>query len=133
MNNVFLIGRLTRDPELRFTPGKGTAITRFSLAVTRYVKDGENTADFINCVAFGKKAETISTYCIKGSKVAIGGNLKTGSYEKEGITRYTVDVLVENFEFCSNSDKKENDNSTDSVGQEVDDDMTPVDDGDMPF
>lgn len=131
MNNVFLVGRLTRDPELRFTPGKGTAITRFCLAVDRYVKDKENEADFINCVAFGKRAETISTYCVKGSKIAISGNIKTSSYEaNDGSKRYSTDVLVEQMEFCSNSKKNEINSSS---GTGFDDDMTPVDDGDMPF
>ena len=147
MNKVILIGRLTRDPELRFAAGTGNAVTRFSVAVTRQFKRDE--ADFINCVAFGKQAETIAQYLTKGSQIAITGNIRTGSYDaQDGSKRYTTDVAVENFEFigskggnstdsfnngfsANNSDNSQPAN--DSFGAGFDDDMTPVDDGDMPF
>ena len=147
MNKVILIGRLTRDPELKFIAGSGNAVTRFSIAVTRQFKRDE--ADFINCVAFGKTAETIAQYLTKGSQIAITGNIRTGSYDaQDGSKRYTTDVVVENFEFVGggkgannigsfNDDFGSNNSdyskpSNDSFGG-FDDDMTPVDDGDMPF
>ncbi|WP_317312318.1 single-stranded DNA-binding protein [Clostridium thermobutyricum] len=147
MNKVILIGRLTRDPELRFAAGTGNAVARFSLAVTRQFKRDE--ADFINCVAFGKQAETIAQYLTKGSQIAVTGNIRTGSYDaQDGSKRYTTDVAVETFEFVgskggnntesynngfsgNNSDNSQQ--SNDSFGSGFDDDMTPVDDGDMPF
>ncbi|MGL4850258.1 MAG: single-stranded DNA-binding protein [Clostridium sp.] len=149
MNKVILIGRLTKDPELRFAAGTGNAVARFSVAVTRQFKRDE--ADFINCVAFSKQAETIAQYLTKGSQIAITGNIRTGSYDaQDGSKRYTTDVAVESFEFVgskggnntesfggntgfsgNNSDNSKP--SNDSFGAGFDDDMTPVDDGDMPF
>lgn len=136
MNKVILLGRLTKDPELKFTAGKGTAVTRFTLAVTRQFKRDE--ADFINCVAFNKTAEIIAQYCTKGTQVSLIGNIRTGSYDaQDGSKRYTSDVVVESFEFVGNN-KNNNTNSdaTSSTNHDFsgfDDDMTPVDDGDMPF
>lgn len=132
MNKVILIGRLTRDPELRFAPNTGNAVVRFTLAVNRRKqKDKEQEADFINCVAFGKTAETIAQYLLKGNQIAVEGNIRTGSYDKEGIKRYTTDVIIKRFNFIGNN-KSDNSNQTDNF-KEFDDDMTPVDDGDMPF
>lgn len=132
MNKVILIGRLTRDPELRFAPNTGNAVVRFTLAVNRRKqKDKEQEADFINCVAFGKTAETIAQYLLKGNQIAVEGNIRTGSYDKDGIKRYTTDVIIERFNFIGNN-KSDNSNQTDNF-KEFDDDMTPVDDGDMPF
>ncbi|MDO5039275.1 single-stranded DNA-binding protein [Clostridium sp.] len=146
MNKVILLGRLTKDPELRFAAGSGNAVTRFSVAVTRQFKRDE--ADFINCVAFGKQAETIAQYLTKGSQIAITGNIRTGSYDaQDGSKRYTTDVVVESFEFVggksgNNAGSFNNDfggnNSdyskpTNDPFGGFDDDMTPVDDGDMPF
>ncbi len=102
MNNVSLIGRLTADPELRHTPA-GMAVLRFSIAVDRsYTKQGEERqADFINIVAFNQRAEFISKYFTKGQRIAIIGEIRTGSYtDKEGKKRYTFDVVVNNAEFC---------------------------------
>lgn len=101
MNNVCLIGRLTRDPELR-SSNSGMSICRFTLAVDRSRKQpGGPTADFINCVAFGKTGETISQYVHKGNRFAITGHLQTGSYEnQQGQRVYTTDVIVDNFTFC---------------------------------
>ena len=79
MNKVVLIGRTTKSPELRYAPGTGTAVCRFTLAVNRPYKKDET--DFINCVAFGKIAETIAQYVLKGRQVAITGSIRTGSYE----------------------------------------------------
>ncbi|AQM58522.1 single-stranded DNA-binding protein [Clostridium baratii] len=136
MNKVILLGRLTKDPELRFAPGKGTAVTRFNLAVNRQFKRDE--ADFISCVAFNKTAETVAQYCTKGNQISLVGNIRTGSYDaQDGTKRYTTDVVIESFEFVGNN--KNNDSNNDSFSDSTssfdgfDDDMTPVDDGDMPF
>ena len=102
MNKVFLIGRLTRDPEVRYTQS-GKAIARFGLAVDRRGKD--KGADFINCLAWDKLAETIGNYIQKGRKIAIEGSIQTGSYEKNGQKVYTVEVVAHNMEFCDS--KKE--------------------------
>lgn len=101
MNSVQLLGRLTRDPDVRYTDG-GSTIARFSLAVDRRFKqEGGDTADFINCIAFGKTAEFIERYIFKGTKIAINGRIQTGSYaNKDGVKVYTTDVVVENVEFA---------------------------------
>ena len=139
MNKVVLIGRLTADPNLSYAAGTGTAVCRFTLAVTRPFKRDE--ADFINCVAFNKTAETIGQYLVKGRQIAVSGNIRTGSYEaQDGTKRYTTDVVVENFEFIGSNkqdggqSQNNNFNQDNSFGgMNFDEDMTPVDDGDMPF
>lgn len=102
MNKVILIGRLTADPELRQTQS-GTSTCSFSVAVDRNNgADKEKTADFIRCVAFGKRAEFVGRYFNKGKQIAIIGNLKTGSYKDrnhEDVTHYTTDVWVDEVEF----------------------------------
>lgn len=101
MNKVILIGRLTRDPEIRHNQDK--LIGRFTLAVDRrYKKDGsEQNADFINCVAFGKTAEFLEKYVHKGTKLVVCGRIQTGSYtNKDGNKVYTTDVVVEECEFA---------------------------------
>lgn len=103
MNKVILMGRLTRDPEVRYTQGDNTsAVARFSLAVDRrFKKDGDQTADFINCVAFGKTGEFIEKYGHKGTKFVVEGRIQTGSYtNKDGQKVYTTDVVVEQVEFA---------------------------------
>ena len=103
MNKVELIGRLTRDPDIRFTSGDNpTTIARYTLAVERRVKkDDENTADFISCVAFGKNAEFVRDYLHKGIKIAVTGRIQTGSYtNKDNQKVYTTDVVVEEHEFA---------------------------------
>jgi single-strand DNA-binding protein len=135
MNKVVLLGRLTKDPELRFAAGSGTAVSRFTIAVNRQFKKGET--DFINCVAFGKTAETISQYFIKGKQIAVAGSLRTGSYDaQDGTKRYTTDVAVESFSFTESGGDKGNSsgkpNSSTNQGG-FNEDITLVDDGDMPF
>lgn len=100
MNSVQLVGRLTRDPEVKYTDG-GTSIARFSVAVDRrFSKEGEQNADFINCISFGKTAEFIEKYFFKGMKIGVVGRIQTGSYKnKDGQTVYTTDVVAENVEF----------------------------------
>lgn len=103
MNKCVLMGRLTRDPEVRYTQGdNASAVARFSFAVDRrFKKDGEQTADFINCVAFGKTGEFIEKYGRKGTKFVVEGRIQTGSYiNKDGQKVYTTDVVVEQVEFA---------------------------------
>ena len=103
MNKVILMGRLTRDPEVRYTQGDNAmAIARYSLAVDRrFKRDGEPDADFINCVAFGKAGEFAEKYLKKGTKIAVVGRIQTGSYtNKDGQKVYTTDVVVEEQEFA---------------------------------
>jgi single-strand DNA-binding protein len=106
MNKVILIGRLTKDTEVRYA-GE-TAIARYTLAVDRkFKKDGEQEADFINCVAFGKSGEFAEKYFKKGMKVAITGRIQTGSYSAKdtGKTVYTTDIVVEEQEFCERKEQ----------------------------
>lgn len=103
MNKVLLIGRLTRDPEVRYGgENKDKAVARYTLAVDRrYKKDGDDSADFINCTAFGKGAEFAEKYLHKGIKIAIIGRIQTGSYtNKDGNKVYTTDVIVDEHEFA---------------------------------
>lgn len=99
MNEVILIGRLTNDPEVR--QANDTTVARFSLAVDRrFKREGEQTADFISIVAFGKTAEFIEKYFTKGMKMALTGEIRTGSYtNKDGVKVYTTDVIANNVEF----------------------------------
>ena len=103
MNKVILMGRLTRDPEVRYSAGDNSlAIARYTLAVDRrFKRDGEATADFISCVAFGRAAEFAEKYFRQGIKIAISGRIQTGSYtNREGQKVYTTEVVVEDQEFA---------------------------------
>ncbi len=104
MNKVILMGRLTRDPEVRYSQGENAmAIARYTLAVDRrFNRNGdENTADFINCVAFGRTGEFAEKYLHKGTKIAVTGRIQTGSYtNKDGVRVYTTEVVVEEHEFA---------------------------------
>ena len=103
MNKVILMGRLTRDPEVRYSQGENSlAIARYTLAVDRrFKRDGEASADFINCVAFGKAAEHAERFYRQGLKVVIAGRIQTGSYtNKDGVKVYTPEVVVEEQEFA---------------------------------
>ena len=103
MNKVVLVGRLTRDPEVRYSQNQNqTAVARYRLAVDRrFKREGEQTADFISCVAFGKAAEFAEKYLRQGTKIAITGRIQTGSYtNREGQKVYTTDVVVEEQEFA---------------------------------
>lgn len=133
MNKVVLLGRLTKDPDLRYAAGNDMAICRFTLAVNRMKKD--DGADFINCVAFKKTAETIANHLTKGRQIAVAGNIRTGSYDaQDGTKRYTTDIVVETFDFCDSKggNTSEKPNTSASQGG-FSDDITPVEDGDMPF
>lgn len=111
MNKVILMGRLTKDPDIRYSQGeKSTAVARFSLAVDRKFKqEGQPTADFINCLAFGKRAEFIEKYCRKGTKLVVEGSWQTGSYtNKDGNKVYTNECLIENCEFAESKAAAQN-------------------------
>ena len=125
MNKTILIGRSTKDADVRYSQGdKPMAIARISLAVDRKFKqDGQPTADFINCIAFGKTAEVIEKYVAKGTKIAVVGHIQTGSYtNKDGQKVYTTDVVIDEMEFC------ESKNSQQSNSQPA-----PASNGDMGF
>ena len=110
MNKTLLIGRTTKDPDIRYAQSEQPmTIARFNLAVDRrFKKEGEQSADFISCVAFGKTAEFIEKYVFKGTKIAVEGRIQTGSYtNKDGNKVYTTDVVVEQVEFAeSKTDSK---------------------------
>ena len=127
MNSVQLIGRLTRDPEIRYTDG-GASIARFGIAVDRRFKQENGAdADFINIVAFGKTAEFIEKYFHKGMKIALNGRIQTGSYtDKDGKKVYTTDVVAENVEFCESKGTSAN---NDAPAPASDGDFMNVPDG----
>ena len=141
MNNVNLIGRLTRDPELRYTAKQGIAIARFTVAVDRGLskdkraeeeEEGRPTADFIGCICWGKTAENIGRYFSKGSLIAISGRIQTGSYEaQDGTRRYTTDVAVERFYFVENKNIAAGKDQEPDYGMEGD--AYPVEDDSIPF
>lgn len=113
MNKVILMGRLTRDPEVRYSQGDNPiAIARYTLAVDRrYKRDGEQTADFVGCVAFGKAGEFAEKYLHKGTKMTIVGRIQTGSYtNQDGNKVYTTDVVVEEQEFAESKGNSLNNN-----------------------
>lgn len=139
MNRVVLIGRLTKDPELRFTPGEGTAVTTFILAVDRSFlsRDGQRETDFIPIVAWGKIAENTANYMSKGRLVGVSGRIQTRNYEaKDGTRRYVTEVVADEIQFLdwanstSNSSQNQNQRNTNNNS---DDDIIPIDDEDIPF
>ena len=133
MNKIVLIGRLVRDPELRFSPGTGIAISRFTIAVNRRKKeDGTQEADFIPCVAWRKQAENLANYQKKGNQIAVTGRIQTRSYDgKDGIKRYVTEVIAEEIQFLDKVNREINQSS----GADYDSGWTdPVDDDDeIPF
>ena len=120
MNRVELIGRLTREPELRYT-GSNIATTRFTLAVNRpfQSQNGEQGTDFINIVVWRKQAENVKKYCTKGSLVAVEGRIQTGSYEKDGQRVYTTDVVADSVQFLESKAQSENRMTSDSDFSQV--------------
>lgn len=110
MNKVMMIGRLTKDPEIRYSQGeKATCVARYTLAVDRrFKRDGEANADFVSCIAFGKTGQFAERYFHKGLKIAITGRIQTGNYtNREGQKVYTTDVIVEEQEFVESKGKGE--------------------------
>ena len=136
MNKVIEIGRLTKDPEIRYSQGANTTcIARYTLAVDRKFKqEGQPTADFINCIAFGKLGEFAEKYLHKGTKIAVTGRIQTGSYtNKDGQKVYTTDVVVEEQEFC---ESKSQSNSQPQPTQSNDNSWMNIPDGiseELPF
>jgi single-strand DNA-binding protein len=148
MNKVVLIGRLTKDPELRFTPGSGAAVTTLTLAVDKYnTKTGQKEADFVPVVIWGKQAESTANYMSKGSQMAISGRIQTRSYDaKDGTKRYVTEVVATEVQFLSKGNASGNAGTNFGNSNEYsmpvndafsgggfEEDITPVDDGDMPF
>ena len=148
MNNVVLIGRCVADPELKFIPGSGQAVAKFTLAIDKqlsrekkaeFESQGKPTADFPRVIVWGKQAENCAQYLAKGRMVAINGSIQTGSYKSNsGETHYTTDILANNVQFLEWGDAKE------KVEKKADDDFsfgansfedfqTIEDDDDVPF
>lgn len=142
MNNVNILGRLTRDTDLRMT-NSNLAVGRFNVAVDRKLskekrqeaeKNNQPTADFINCIAFGRTAENIATYFKKGQRIAVSGHIQTGSYEKDGQRIYTTDVVVDSFDFIeSNSSSSANTNQGYSNPADLGMNAQESFDSDLPF
>lgn len=139
MNKVILMGRLARDPEVRYTQGEqAMAVARYTLAVDRRGKNQENSADFIQCVAFGKAGEFAERYLHKGTKIVLTGRLQTGSYtNKEGQRIYTTDVVAEDQEFAESKNAESGgtySNQPAPAPQSGNDGFMPAgDDSELPF
>lgn len=135
MNKVILLGRLTRDPEIKYAQANNMAVARFSVAVTRRFKnsDGNYDADFPSCTAFGKTAEFIEKYFHQGDPISLDGRLQTGSFTKQDGTKvYTTDVIVDNVEFVPNrANGGNNAQATDTTAAMPDFMNIPDDVGDM--
>lgn len=133
MNKVFLIGRLTRDPELRYT-GNNTAVATFSIAVNRNFQNqqGEREADFFNIVVWRKQAENVKNYLTQGSQVAIDGRLQSRSYDdNNGQKRYVTEVVADNVEFLGSKNSSNSSNNTKGFADN-NAEPTPYDFGDAP-
>lgn len=138
MNKVIFIGRLTRDPELRFIPGSGTAVTRFSVAVNReFKKEGQPDADFFNIVAWGNIAENCANYLKKGRLVGIEGQLRNNNFEdKNGVKHYSVEINANRVEFLEWGDNQQQSQPKQQSNQQNDyDSFQAMDDfqDDIPF
>lgn len=129
MNKVFLVGRLTRDPDLRYG-ASNNAVMRTSIAVDRQFtnQNGEREADFINIVAFGNRAETMKKYLTKGSQIAVSGRIQTGSYDaQDGRKVYTTDVIIDEFQFLDTKASRENMAQVSSSNETENSGLTPYD------
>ncbi len=136
MNSVQLLGRLTRDPDVRYTDG-GSTVAKFTLAVNRMKSaDGEQSADFINCVAFGKTAENAERNLHKGKQIIVNGRIQTGSYtNNDGIKVYTTDIVVEKMFFVGSKNEDSSSNIT-SAAPALNGDFMSIPDGideELPF
>jgi single-strand DNA-binding protein len=143
MNKAVLIGRLTKDPELKFAQGTGTAICTFIIAVNRrFKKEGQPEADFIPVIVFGKTAEATANYMVKGSQIGISGTIQTSNYmNKDNVKVYKTEIIADEVEFLDSKGKTNNSNQggynaesnagTNDFGSTSD--ITPIDDGDIPF
>ena len=147
MNKVVLVGRLTKDPELKFAQGTGTAIATFTVAVNRrFKREGQPEADFIPIVVFGKQAEATANYMRKGSQVGVSGNIQTRNYvDKDSNKKYVTEVIADEVHFMDSKGKDNNSSSSNSNQGDYSgqtntgsndfgsNDITPIDDGDIPF
>ncbi len=149
MNKVVLIGRLTRDPELKFTPGNGNAVANFTVAVDRRLpnKDGVREADFIPIVVWGKQAESTANYMSKGKLIGISGRIQTRTYDaKDGTKRYVTEIVAEEVQFLEWSGNKADGDQADKnkdvnkskkgkniKKSNIGADITPINDGAIPF
>ncbi|QIB69803.1 single-stranded DNA-binding protein [Aminipila butyrica] len=135
MNSVNLIGRLTKDPEVRYTPTTQMAVATFSIAIDRPTsKDKEKQTDFPRITVFGKQAENCERFLAKGRLVGIQGRIQTGSYKnKEGMTVYTTDVVANNVEFLEWGDRKESNAPAEGSTSDVPEGFSKLDDDDIPF
>lgn len=130
MNKVVLVGRMVKNPELKFGSGSGTAVCNFTIAVNRrFKREGQPDADFIPVVCFGKGAEATANYMTKGSQVSVAGNIQTRNYEaKDGTKRYVTEVVADEVNFLDSIGKKEDNNSSPAA------DIKEVEDcSDIPF
>ena len=135
MNRVFLIGRLTQDPQASALDS-GHSYCRFSIAVNRnFSRDGENRADFINIITWDALAQNCVKYLVKGSQVAVTGSIQTGSYERDGVRRQTFDIRADQVEFLTraNSSSQQNNGEAQPAKDQAIDELKEVDDDDMPF
>lgn len=135
MNKVFLIGRLTQDPQASALDS-GHSYCRFSIAVNRsYSRDGDNRADFINIITWDALAQNCVKYLVKGSQVAVTGSIQTGSYERDGVRRQTFDIRAEQVEFLSraNGAPTQGQAGAQPAKDQAIDELKEVDDDDMPF
>ena len=139
MNKVFLIGRLTKDAELKYTPGEGKAVTTFNIALDDGFGEHKKTY-FINVVVWGKTAEAVANYTHKGSKIAVQGKITTRSYDKDGTKRYITEVVADQYGGIEFLDSKKEESSSnydyiqrarEAIG--YDQDIEPVDGSDIPF
>lgn len=140
MNKVVLIGRPTKNPELKYTPGAGKAVSSFILAVDRRMpnKDGQREADFVPIVIWGKAAETVANYSAKGKMLGVSGRLQIRSYDgKDGIKRTIAEVITDEVQIIEWANSTQNtqghQSSSQGNGEYSDPDMTPIDDGEIPF
>lgn len=145
MNKVVLVGRLTKDPVLKFGQGSGIAVCNFTVAVNRrFKKEGQPEADFIPIVCFNKSAEATANYMTKGKLVTVSGSITTRNYEaKDGTKRYITEVIADEVDFLEWGDKASGANANEGGGNSgsntgnndfgSDSDITPIDDGDIPF
>ena len=135
MNKVVLIGRLTKDPDLKYTPGNGTAVTTITLAVDRFnASTKQREADFISVVIWGKQAENTASYMSKGSQMAISGRIQTRSYDaKDGTKRYITEVVAQEVSFLSKGVGTQSNGNNQDFGQGFDEDIEPINGDDIPF
>lgn len=136
MNRVILMGRLTKNPEIKYAGKENDmAVARYTLAVNRrYKREGEQEADFISCVTFGKSAEFAQKYLRKGIRIVVSGRISTGNYkDKDGKTIYTTDVIVEEHEFAQNKESNPSSETEKEAGNDSDGFMNVPDDEEIPF